>query len=735
MGRWSGLRPLPVIVCLAACALWAQENESKSGYGKDKPAEARAEAVATRVPAMTSIYPMSGKPSQTVEFQVFGEFLDRANRVDFESPDVTGKVIEAGFTSAKVRATVAAGAEPGPRYFRVLTPRGATNLLVFRVSNWPQLMERPGGDGSLEKATPVTVPSLTSGILHADMSGMAPWGEEADLYRFHAKKGQRLRFTVFGVRNVGTRAGLPQLNADLSLTLLRADGHQLIWDEGRFIWEPYLDYTFEEEGDYIAALTVTRAPTTVVVIYPKYQPAYYQLAIGNAPQVWNVFPAGAQRGREVEVEMRADFMPPNPKLVLASHGLDGTIQKTADPKVYRLKLRSSADASLGMHHIYVRDESGTASPVRFTLGDLPERMEQEPNDSREQADKVAWPITINGRMDHRADQDWYRVDVKDGQKLSFDIEAENAGGSVMDASLTLTDALGKVLKYVDDGPRVGLGAQRDPKLTWTFEKAGTYYVKIENLFKQFGPEQIYRFTVHELQPDFRVALPGGYLARTEPRDRFNIPQGGKTELNITLARLDDFEGDVQVEARGLPAGVTAAPATIAAKQAATKLVLTAAPDAALADAVVRVVGRAKIGGQMEERPLLLPENARGTGPGFWDYRSSRLHITVASASKFSLEVLAETIFLVRGQSVDVPVKLDRAPGFTAPLKISLENLPPGVTLDKSEELDQGKQILLHLKAAESAAKARLSDLIVVGEAQAGGERYLESSPKTTLQLD
>ena len=336
MGCSTGLRLLPAMLCLAAPALWAQENESKSAYG-NKPAGQPPEAVTMRQPAMTSIFPMSGKPGQTVEFTVRGEFLDRANRVDFECSDVTGKVIEAGFTAVKVRATVAAGAESGPRYFRLITPRGATNLLVFRISNWPHWSKKPG-DGSLDKATPVTVPSLTSGILHADMSGMAPWGEEADLYRFHAKKGQRLRFTVFAVRNVGTRPGLPQLNADLSLTLMRADGHQLIWDEGRFIWEPYLDYTFEEEGDYIAAITVTRAPTTVVVVYPKFEPAFYQLAIGNAPQIWNVFPAGAQRGREIEVEMRADFMPPNPKLLLASHGLDGTIQKTADPGVYRLKL-------------------------------------------------------------------------------------------------------------------------------------------------------------------------------------------------------------------------------------------------------------------------------------------------------------------------------------------------------------------------------------------------------------
>ena len=81
------------------------------------------------------------------------------------------------------------------------------------------------------------------------------------------------------------------------------------------------------------------------------------------------------------------------------------------------------------------------------------------------------------------------------------------------------------------------------------------------------------------------------------------------------------------------------------------------------------------------------------------------------------------------------MKLDRRNGFTAPLKIMVQNLPPGVTLEESEEIDQGKQIRMRLRAADSAAKTRLSDLIVVGEAEAAGRRYAESSPKVTLQLD
>ena len=690
--------------------------------------------VLERRPMISSVFPLSGRPGKTLELAVRGEFLDGANRVEFESPDVTGSVLNSTYTTARIKVSVAANAEPGPRYFRLFSPRGGANLLLYRVTRWPEVVEIPG-NGELEHATPVTIPSLISGALHADMGGMAPWGEEADLYRFHARRGQRVQFNLFGVRSLGGRPGLPQFNADLSLTLLRADGHQLVWDEGRFVWDPYLDYTFAEEGDYIASVTVTRAPTTVVFVFPRFEAAYYLLSIGAAPQIWNVYPAGARRGREVELEVRADFMPAKAKLILNSRGLEASIRKTPEPGVYKMKVRSSPDASLGLHHISVRDESGTSAPVRFAIGELPEQMEVEPNDSREQARALAWPVTVNGRMDHRNDHDWYRIEVKPGQKLAFEIEAESIGGSRMDANVTLADSKGKDLKFVDDGPRNGLALLRDPKFTYSFTEGGVYYLNVASALRQFGPDQIYRMTIREAEPDFNLSLSGAYLPKYEPRDRFSVPQGGRNSIFVIVGRRDDFEGEVHLEVKGLPQGVTAAPVTVGAKQTSGKVVLLAAADARLADSTIEIIGRAKIGNREVVRTTLLPAMVRGWGPGFWDYRPARMYLTVTPPVRFSLDPVAEVIFLVRGQAADFGVKLARSAGFTAPVKVTLQNVPPGVTLEETEVMDEGRQIRVRLKAAESAAKVRISDLIVVGEAKVDGQSLFESSPRMTLQLD
>src|SRR5262249_42521889 len=157
----------------------------------EKPAVEAVEVLA-RQPVITAVFPLSGRPGRTVDLTIRGEFLDGGNRIEFETPDVTGQVTSATYTIAKARISIAASAEPGPRYFRVFTPRGATNLLTLRLTKMPEAVEVPG-NGELERATRITVPSLISGALHADMGGMAAWGEEADLYRFHARRGQRVQ--------------------------------------------------------------------------------------------------------------------------------------------------------------------------------------------------------------------------------------------------------------------------------------------------------------------------------------------------------------------------------------------------------------------------------------------------------------------------------------------------------------------------------------------------------------
>lgn len=668
--------------------------------------------VAARPPSISSIFPMAGQPGQSVDFEVRGEFLAGCRQVVFETSDLSAKVTDASFTRVHGRLTIARDAATGPRYFRLITPRGATNLLVVRVTRWPVVSE-VDANGEIARANRVSAPALISGHLFADMIGRAPWGEEADLYQFHAKAGERLKLEVLGARNWSM--------ADLSLTLMTAAGRQIDSDEGLLVWDPYMDVTFPKEGDYIAAVSVTR---TLTAQFSRFDWAFYQLVIGRAPEFWNVFPNGVRRGSEVEAELRADFLPENPAPFFSgTDSLKGVIERTPQHSVYKLKVRAAGDAPLGVQHMVLPDESGTLIPLSFIVGDLPEKIETEPNDNRQQSEPLEWPITVNGRMNRKADQDWYRVRVKAGQKLVFDVQGENYGGSKLDATLTLLDGQGKQLATMDDGPAAGRGANRDPKVEYEFKDEGEYFVKLTSIFRHSGSDQIYRLTVREPKPDFQITMNS---------DRLSAARGGRSKLAVNVSHIEGSACEATVEVSGLPPGVTAKPLVIPAKDKSGAIELAVAKDAPLGTTSLAVTARC---GDMM-RAVVLPGSPRmGNGPGYVDYRPQRMQFTVTEPVRYSLDCILSTVYLVRGGEADVGIKFARVAGFDAPLEFALENAPPGVTLVQTEIVDEGKQARLRLKADPSAQPARIADLVFIAKSKSGDHVLAEAAPRVALQLD
>jgi hypothetical protein len=198
---------------------------------------------------------------------------------------------------------------------------------------------------------PVASPALISGRLQTD--------QDVDLYRFYANAGERLQFNVLGARN-GT-------NADLSLAILYPDGREVVHDEGRFIWDPYLDHTFEAAGDYIAAITLTRMPAGG----QSRGDLNYQIAIGHSPFFWSVFPVGARLGSSSELTLRGDFLPVGAPVLFSAAGMSsasqvmqGTLAERCPSGDYRLPVKVSPTAEPGVYDLGINDESGTLAPDR-----------------------------------------------------------------------------------------------------------------------------------------------------------------------------------------------------------------------------------------------------------------------------------------------------------------------------------------------------------------------------------
>ena len=73
-----------------------------------------------------------------------------------------------------------------------------------------------------------------------------------------------------------------------------------------------------------------------------------------------------------------------------------------------------------------------------------------------------------------------------------------------------------------------------------------------------------------------------------------IGPGSRTAWYVQVTRTNGFAGPVKVEVKGLPEGVTVNPLTIPANMTQGLLVVSAAADATIDAAVVKVVGTAEV---------------------------------------------------------------------------------------------------------------------------------------------
>jgi hypothetical protein len=669
-----------------------------------QPEEQPGPRVATRTPQLLSVLPMGAQKGSVVEVELQGEFLDRAESILFSTSDVLARVKKSSFTRVFLEVRVSPKAEAGPSYFRVVTPRGPSNLLLFRISEWSAVTEQEPNDDPQDLRA-VDWPVLVSGRLETP--------RDVDLYRFHGKTGQRLNLNLLAARNWST--------ADLSLAIVDAAGRGLRQDEGTFIWDPYISFTCPADGEYVAAVMLTRMPAGG----QSRTDLAYQLAIGQAPVLASVFPLYLQSQSPVELQVRGEFLDSK---TWELEGGEIQLQEKGDaqhaPTSVSLAGGLSAGVPPGIRLLRLQHASGVVSPLRVMSGDTPAKMELEKNDILQSAEAIGIPVTVNGRIDSRWDEDVYRFEAEAEMTLTFDIDAEKLG-SRLDARLALLEGSGKTLAVNDDAKLDRGPLNWDPQITHTFKERGTYFIKVSSQQRRGGEDYGYALSVRRRSPGFTLSLAS---------DRLAVPRGEAGQWNVSVQRQEGFQGELAIEVAGLPQGLETKPLQLKGDQTSGKIEITAAPDARLETASVTILGKALVDGQEQCRTAVVPAaRVLGSGPGFSDYRSTEAWVSVVEPPLFSLESAASEVFLVRGGTAEFGVKIVRRRGFSGTLEFSLENAPSGVQVEKFEIVDEGRMARLTLRASESAAVGRVPDVVIVGAARS--EQRSESAPRINVQVD
>ena len=540
----------------------------------------------TSIPELTSIAPQGGQRGTNVEIAFKGKNISKATALLFSGEGISGEIGEktgeaAVFFSGEgisghipndsrlvAQITIVPNAALGMREVRLVTPKGVSNAQPFVVGDLPEVGEiEPNSEPSA--ANWINLPTTVSGVIDSV--------DDQDFFRFNAKAEQRLICDVTASR-MGSLL-------DSFLALFGPDGVEIASNDIANGLDSLIDYTIPMEGEYTLRIRDLR--------YKGGEEFVYRLSVGELPYLDSIFPLGGRRGTENTIAVSG--------------------RNLAD--VMSMQVSIAPNAPLGVQDVRVMTPSGlSTSSYPFMVGDLPEFVETEPNNTREQvtsdeagANTVTSPVIINGQIELEEDVDYFTFTAEKEQRLIFEVTAQRLG-SKLDALLTLFNKVEADDKAEDSDAATDWSTATQPedeilavnddtmgseaRIDHTFEEAGDYAIAIRDLNNGGGPDFAYRLSIAPLQPDFQL---------TVTPDNPRICRGDSTSLTLEVSRIDEFNGPLRFAIPNLPKDFAVSPTVLEPDQIRALITLTAPPDAPLGFLPITLIGIGAIHNRRVER--------------------------------------------------------------------------------------------------------------------------------------
>lgn len=275
--------------------------------------------------------------------------------------------------------------------------------------------------------------------------------------------------------------------------------------------------------------------------------AVSQLMLGVAPiwaqlpqpRLYTVFPAGCQRGVPTDVTLANGVDLDETTALHFSHPGLKAVPKVnmADGKPIPNVFTVTADAAVppGIYDVRSIGKYGISNPRSFVVGDRKEVEEVEPNNTRETATKAEVNTLINGRINGATDIDWFKVPLKQGQRVLMSAVCGSID-SKLDAVLELHAPSGKLLVVRRDklrGPLIDFSAPAD----------GEYLVKLYDSLYGGSADHFYRLAIHSGPHIDYIYPPSGLPATTNEYTVFgrNLPGGQPSEVKLGGQPLEQLK--------------------------------------------------------------------------------------------------------------------------------------------------------------------------------------------------
>lgn len=465
-----------------------------------------------------------------------------------------------------VPVTITAPAEQTADWLSVSVkrPNGGSGFSTVAVVNTPQFLEQE----------PNNSPDLANRIdLTQDINGRLEQAGDIDRFIFTAKKDQSITFV-----GITRQQGSP---TDLNLKILNKDGGQLATADDSGTNEGSLTYKFPADGDYtlvVADLNHRGGSEHVYRIVVTPEPA--QLTLNTSLDTFNI-PAGGSVVATVTavrtvyngpIELTAINLPAG---VTASRSVIGsgrndavmTLQSTPDfapGELYGISIVGTA--KLGAADVVVPAEITSALKARNNnMRWIPSTLNKYVVASSAPAPGFVWKVEPDTLV--------FGKDLSAKAKLI----ATRAAGfdepitlAILPPQNGLPPGVTLALKNIEKGQNeveiVVSGNNQAPLGEFTAGVTGT--------LKQGNKTVTQGMAI-------RLNLAAPLSLKLDPAGG-KIAKGGELLLKAIVERNPAFSGPVNVVLQNLPAGVSAAAATIAADQTMVELKLTATADAAAA---------------------------------------------------------------------------------------------------------------------------------------------------------
>jgi len=587
-------------------------------------------------PGTAYIFPAGGQRGTTVavriggynlhasaDFSMTGGGIDAPQRIHrgktvfFEGPVIPQPASQRRENYPKdynAKLRIAKEAALGVRYWRVATSQGVTPAMRFVVGDLPEVVEREIDGAPIP--TKVTLPVTVNGRIFPR--------QDVDVWTFDVVAGRQITCEV-----TAARLGSP---LDSRLEVRGPDGRRIVENTDAVGTDSRLTFTPAQTGRYSVRIHD--------VNFNGLQSYVYRLTISAGPHVTSVFPLGGRRGHRVKLHLTGAHLPQKPIAV------------------------ALPDENRRFHFHRVSNSAGKSNRFLLELGDLPEFAEplkptdcdtgafnqtesEQPRSAR--FESLQPPGILNGRIAQPGEIDEWRIAAKTGDALFLDLKAARLG-SPLDSLLSVVNADGKTIATSDD---IGRG-QTDSQIRLKVPADGIYRVRVQDrLTSRGGPEFAYRLQVTKNQPpDFRILLSS---------DAMTVDRGSSGKLKLNAERTGGMTGEITLQVKGLPKGVTVTGTKIGKKKPNGQLTFTADAAAKVGVSRLIVTGTAMIDGKAVTRRAV-----KEMSVGEPDIDTLTFCVAVPTPFKFSGRF--ETKFAARGSTFFRHYKLERG-GFEGPIVI------------------------------------------------------------------